>query len=45
MGSDKDELLLCPIRALWKYLARTEQYRLGIEGLYIFAGQWKEKVS
>ena len=35
VGDDRDELLLCPIRALRKNLSETEQYRPGIEGLFI----------
>ena len=42
VGSDRDELLLCPTRALQKYLACTEQYCLGIEGLFISMG-WRKK--
>ena len=41
VGDDRDELLLCPIRALRKYLSQTEQYRLGIEGLFMSTGPVK----
>ena len=40
-----DELLLCPIRALRKYLSRMEQYHPGIECLFISAGWRKKRVS
>ena len=42
---DKDELLLCPIRSLCGYLSRTEQYRPGIEWLFISTGRCKRRVS
>ena len=42
---DNDELLLCPTRALQKYLSRTEQYRPGIEGFFVSTGRWKKRVS
>ena len=45
VGGDWDELLLCPIKALRKYLTRTEQYRPGIEGLFISTGRRKKWVS
>ena len=45
VDSDRDELLLCTIRALCKYLSRTEQYCPGIEGLVISAGMRKKRVS
>ena len=38
VGYDRDELLLCPIQALWKYLSWTEHYRPGIEGLFASRG-------
>ena len=46
-GGDHDELLLllCPIRALKKYLARTEQYLFGISGLFTSTSQRKKRVS
>ena len=45
VGDDRDELLLCPIRALRKYLSWTEQYYPGIEGLFISTGRHKKRVS
>ena len=45
IGGDRDKLLLCPIIALPKYLTRTEQYRLGIEGLFVLTGRCKNWVS
>ena len=45
IGDDRDELLLCPIRVLPKYLSRTEQYRTGIEGLFVSAGCRKKRMS
>ena len=45
VGCDGDELLLCHIRALWKYLIRTEQDRPGIEGPFISTGWRKKRVS
>ena len=42
---DREELLLCPISALRKYLSRTEQYRPGIEGLFVSTGRSKKRVS
>ena len=44
VGGDRDKLLLCPIWALWKYLSQTEQYRPGIEGLFVSTGQCKKRV-
>ena len=38
---DRDELLPCPIRALCKYLTRTEQCRPGIKGLFVSKGWHK----
>ena len=35
VGGDQDELLLCSIRSLRKYLSQTEQFRPGFEGLFI----------
>ena len=45
VGDYRDELLLCLIRSLWKYLSRMEQCRPGIEGLFISTGRRKERVS
>ena len=45
VDGDRDELLLCPIRALHKYLSRTEQYCSGIEGLFASTGRHKKQVS
>ena len=45
VGDDRDGLLLCPSRALRKYLSRTEQYRPGIEYLFISMGGRKKRVS
>ena len=45
VNSDRDELLLCPIRTLQKYLSQTKQYYPDIEGLFIFAGMRKKRVS
>ena len=42
---DGDELLLCRIRALHKYLTWTGQYRPGIEGLFVSTGWLKKQVS
>ena len=44
VDGDRDELLLCPIRALRKYLSWTEQYHPGIEGLFISTGMRKKWV-
>ena len=45
VGGDRDEPLFCPIRALCKYLFRTEQYHPGIESLFILMGRQKILVS
>ena len=45
VDGDRDELLLCPIRVLWKYLSRTEQYHPEIEGILISTGIRKKRVS
>ena len=45
VGDDRDELLMCPIRALRRYLSRMEQYRPGIEGLFISTGRREMRVS
>ena len=45
VGGDLGELLLCHIRALCKYLTWTEQYRPGIEGLFISTGMCKKRLS
>ena len=45
VDGDQDELFLCPIRALRKYHSWTEQYRPGIESLFISTGMWKKWVS
>ena len=45
VGGDRDELLLCPIRTLRKYLSQIEQYCPSIEGLFISMGRHKKKVS
>ena len=37
--------LLCPIRVPHKYLSQMEQYRPGIEGLFIATGMLKKRVS
>ena len=44
VGGNRDEFLLCPIRALRKYLSRMEQYHSGIEGLLISTGMIKKRV-
>ena len=44
VGDDKAELLMCPIRALRRYLSRKEQYRPGIEGLFISTRRRKKRV-
>ena len=44
-GGDRGKLLLCLIRALRKYLTRMEQYRPGIEGLFVSTGRRKKWVS
>ena len=43
VDGDRDELLLCPIRALWKYLSWMEQYRLEFKGLFIATGMRKKR--
>ena len=45
MGGDRDELLLCPIKAFRKYLARMEQYCPGISGIFVSTSQKKNRVS
>ena len=35
VGGDGDELLLCPIRALRKYLSCTEQYRAEVSNSFV----------
>ena len=45
VGDDRDELLLCFICALLKYLSRMEQYHPGIEGLFVSTGRRKRRVS
>ena len=40
----RHELLLCPICVLRKYLSMTEQYRPGIEDLFVSVGR-RKKVS
>ena len=44
IGGDRDELL-CPIRALRKYLSRAEPFRPGIEGLFVSMDLVKKRVS
>ena len=39
---DRDELLMCTICALQRYLSKTEQHCPGIEGLFISTG-WRKK--
>ena len=45
IGGVGDQLLLCPIRPLCKYLTWTEQYHPGIEGLFVLTGRHKKWVS
>ena len=45
VGDDRDELLMRLLHALQRYLSRTEQYRPGIEGLFISTGRRKRRVS
>ena len=45
IGSDRDELFLCPIRALKKYLSWTKQFLPGIQGLFFSTGCVKKRVS
>ena len=42
VGGNRDELLLCPIRALWKYLAHMDQFHLDIPFLFVSA-DWRKK--
>ena len=45
VNRDKDELLLCPMKALQKYLSRTEQCSPDVEGLFDSTGMQKKRVS
>ena len=45
VGGDHEELLLYPIRALHKYLARMEQYHFDISGLFVSTSCRKKRVS
>ena len=45
VDSDRDELLLCPIRAFHKYLSWMEQYCPEIKDLFISTGMRKIRVS
>ena len=45
VDGDRDELLVCPIRALQKYFSQTEQYRPHNEGLLISTDMRKKRVS
>ena len=45
VDGDRDEHLLCPIRVPYKYLSQMEQYRPGIEGLFIATGMLRKRVS
>ena len=45
VGGDQDELLLCPIRLLQKYLTCMKQYCPGVPSLFISAGRKKKQVS
>ena len=38
VDGDRDEFLLCPIRALCKYLSRSEQYHPDIKSLFLSTG-------
>ena len=42
---DRDELLLCPVRAFRKYLSQMKQFCPGIEILFVATGRVKERVS
>ena len=43
VDGDRDELLLCPIRALRKYLSWKKQYCPGIESLFVSTGVRKKR--
>ena len=45
VGGDRDEGLFCPIRALRKCLACTEQLCPDVPSLLIFSGRRKKRVS
>ena len=45
VDGDRDELLLCSISALRKYMSRTEQYCPGISNLFISMTEKKRQVS
>ena len=45
IGNDWDKLLLCRSRALRKYILQTEQFRPGIEGLFVSTGHVKKRIS
>ena len=45
VDSDRDELFLCPIRALRKYVFWMEQYHPDVEGLFVSFGMRKKRLS
>ena len=45
IGGNRDELLLCPIRALRKYLSQKKPHYPGIEGSFISMSRRKKWVS
>ena len=45
VDSDKDERLLCPVRAVRYYLERTKQFRPSCKHLFISTGQEKKGIS
>ena len=45
LDEDRDEMLLCPIRALKRYLSGTEQFRLECPSLFVSKTKTKKRVS
>ena len=42
---NRDEMLFCPIRALWRYLSRTEQYRPDCKNLFVLTTRRQRAAS
>ena len=45
VDGDREEILLCPIGALRRYLVRMEQYHPVISGYFVFTSRRKKRVS
>ncbi|XP_064103326.1 uncharacterized protein LOC135213276 [Macrobrachium nipponense] len=44
-GFDKEELILCPVRAMKAYLKRTRQFRPAIKWLFVATGKHPKEVA